>query len=52
MPFDFLKRKKIVPDPAPVVPVTKPPPGTVPESVPGADASVGSSPAPSGTPRR
>jgi hypothetical protein len=39
VPFDFLKRKKIVPDPAPVVPVTKPPPGTTPSSSAGSEAS-------------
>ena len=37
MPFDFLKRKKIVPDPVSVVPTTKPP-GMIP-SPDGADAS-------------
>ncbi len=39
MPFDFLKRKKIVPDPAPVVPVTMPPPGTRPSSGDGDSAA-------------
>ena len=39
VPFDFLKRKKIVPDPAPVVPVTMPPPGTRPSSGDGDSAA-------------
>ncbi len=41
MPFDFLKRKKIVPDPVSVVPTTKPP-GMIPSPATGADASSGS----------
>lgn len=41
MPFDFLKRKKIVPDPVAVVPVTKPPAGSSPSQAPGADAPGG-----------
>ena len=43
MPFDFLKRKKIVPDPAPVVPVTKPPPGTTSSSAAGEASAATSS---------
>ena len=47
MPFDFLKRKKIVPDPVPVVPVTKPPPG-VTRSTPGAEAPGDAASGPAG----
>ena len=43
MPFDFLKRKKIVPDPVPMVPVTKPPAGTATSSPP-ATGTPGSAP--------
>jgi hypothetical protein len=43
VPFDFLKRKKIVPDPVSVVPTTKPP-GMIPAPGGGADASGGSAP--------
>lgn len=43
MPFDFLKRKKIVPDPSPVVPVTKPPPGMTAAPPAGGEASGASS---------
>jgi hypothetical protein len=41
VPFDFLKRKKIVPDPVSILPTTKPP-GMVPAPVAGPDASAGS----------
>ena len=38
MPFDFLKRKKIVPDPVSALPTTKAP-GMVPSPEGGVDAS-------------
>ncbi len=47
MPFDFLKRKKIVPDPVSVVPVTKAPPGAAPAPAPAGDPD-GSAPPKSG----
>ncbi len=43
MPFDFLKRKKIVPDPVPMLPVTRPPASTAPAS-PSATGTPGDAP--------
>jgi hypothetical protein len=42
VPFDFLKRKKIVPDPVSVVPVTKAPPRAAPAPAPAAGATSSS----------
>ncbi len=49
MPFDFLKRKKIVPEPVSVVPVTKAPPGATPASAPAGEPAAVATP-PSGVP--